>query len=138
MHAKRVQILSLYETNPISVSAEPIPKHHSIPISKFGWYAGTGKINFFLREHANFITRLYLCTWKGEGSTAWNSSAQKNCSTPKSWLLDTVRADANKNETAWKTPKKSCRADAIFRPKWSTARIATAWQKHWKMSTARI
>ena len=29
----------------------------------------------------------------GEGSSAQNSSAQKNCSTPKSRLLDTVRAD---------------------------------------------
>ncbi len=74
----------------------------------------------------------------GEGSTAQNSSARKNCSTPKSWLLDTVRADAKKNETAWKTPKKSFQADAIFRPKWSTARIATARQKHRKILTARI
>ena len=74
----------------------------------------------------------------GEGSSARNSSARKNCSTPKSWLLDTVPADDKKNETALKTPKKSFRADAIFRPKWSTARIATARQKHWKMSTARI
>jgi hypothetical protein len=32
----------------------------------------------------------------------------------------------------------SCRADASFRPKCTTARIATAQQKHWKMSTARI
>ncbi len=79
-----------------------------------------------------------FCSWNGEGSTAQNSSAQKNCSTPKSWLLDTVRADAKKNETAHKTPKKSFRADVIFRPKWSTARIATALQKHWKISTARI
>ena len=53
-------------------------------------------------------------------------------------MLDTVRADAKKIETARKTPKKSFRADEIFRPKWSTALIATAWQKHWKMSTARI
>jgi len=29
----------------------------------------------------------------GEGSSAQNSSAQKNCSTPKSRLLDTVQAD---------------------------------------------
>ena len=54
---------------------------------------------------------------KGEGSTARNSSAQKNCSTPKSRLLDTVQADAKKNETARKKPQKSFRADAIFRPK---------------------
>jgi hypothetical protein len=40
-----------------------------------------------------------------------------DCSTPKSRLLDTVRADAKKNETARKSPKKSFRADAIFRPK---------------------
>jgi hypothetical protein len=53
----------------------------------------------------------------GEGSTAQNSSARKNCSTPKSRLLDTVRADDKKNETTRKTPKKSFRADAIFRPK---------------------
>ncbi len=32
----------------------------------------------------------------------------------------------------------SFRADASFTPKWTTARIATAQQKHWKMSTARI
>ena len=32
----------------------------------------------------------------------------------------------------------SCRADTSFRPKCTTARIATARQKHWKMSTARI
>jgi hypothetical protein len=30
-----------------------------------------------------------------------------------------------------------CWADASFRPKWTTAQIATGWQKHWKMSTAR-
>ena len=35
--------------------------------------------------------------FRGEGSTAQNSSAQKNCSTPKSQLLDTVWADAKKN-----------------------------------------
>ncbi len=35
-------------------------------------------------------------------------------------------------------PYISCRADASFRPKFTTARIATAQQKHWKMSTARI
>jgi hypothetical protein len=32
----------------------------------------------------------------------------------------------------------SFQADASFRPKWTTARIATARQKHWKMSTALI
>ncbi len=35
-------------------------------------------------------------------------------------------------------PYMSCQADASFRPKCTTARIATAQQKHWKMSTARI
>ncbi len=35
-------------------------------------------------------------------------------------------------------PYMSCRADASFRPKCTTARIATARQKHWKMSAARI
>ncbi len=74
----------------------------------------------------------------GEGSSAQNSFARKNCSTPKSRLLNTVRADDKKNETAQKKPNKSFWADAIFRPKWSTAQIATAQQKHWKMSTARI
>jgi hypothetical protein len=32
----------------------------------------------------------------------------------------------------------SCRADASFRPKCTTAWIATAQQKRWKMSTALI
>ncbi len=53
-------------------------------------------------------------------------------------MLNTVRADAKKNETAQKKPIKSFQADASFRPKWPTARIATARQKHWKMSTAWI
>ncbi len=35
-------------------------------------------------------------------------------------------------------PYMSCWADASFRPKCTSARIATARQKHWKMSTARI
>ena len=34
--------------------------------------------------------------------------------------------------------KMSFRADAIFIRKWTTTRIATAQQKQWKMSTARI
>jgi hypothetical protein len=42
----------------------------------------------------------------GEGSTARNSSAQKNCSTPKSQLLDTVRADVKKMKTARKSKKR--------------------------------
>jgi hypothetical protein len=42
----------------------------------------------------------------GEGSPARNSSAQKNCSTPKSRLLDTVRADAKKMKLLEK-PQKS-------------------------------
>jgi hypothetical protein len=41
----------------------------------------------------------------GEGSSARNSSAQKNCSTPKSRLLDTVRADDKKMKLLEKTPK---------------------------------
>jgi hypothetical protein len=53
----------------------------------------------------------------GEGSSSRNSSARKNCSTPKSQLLDTVRADDKKNETAQKKPKKSFRPDEFFRPK---------------------
>jgi hypothetical protein len=57
------------------------------------------------------FTELLLSTF------ARNSSARKNCSTPNSRLLDTVRADDKKNETAQKPPKKSFRADAIFRPK---------------------
>ncbi len=32
----------------------------------------------------------------------------------------------------------SCRADVFFIQKWPTAQIATARQKHWKMSTAQI
>ncbi len=36
----------------------------------------------------------------GEGSSARNSSARKICSTPKSRLLDTVRADVKKMKTA--------------------------------------
>ena len=42
----------------------------------------------------------------GEGSTARNSSARKNCSTPKSRLLDTVRADVKKMKTARKSKKR--------------------------------
>jgi hypothetical protein len=38
----------------------------------------------------------------GEGSTAQNSSAQKNCLTPKSRLLDTVQADVKQMKTAQK------------------------------------
>jgi hypothetical protein len=41
----------------------------------------------------------------GEGSTAQNSSARKNCSTPKSRLLDTVRADAKKMKLLENPPK---------------------------------
>ena len=37
-----------------------------------------------------------------------------------------------------KIKKVSFRADASFRPKCTTAWIATAWQKPWKISTARI
>ena len=35
-------------------------------------------------------------------------------------------------------PYMSCQANAFFRPKCATARIATARQNHWKMSTAWI
>ncbi len=42
----------------------------------------------------------------GEGPTARNSSARKNCSTPKSRLLDTVRADVKKTKTARKSKKR--------------------------------
>ena len=45
---------------------------------------------------------------KGEGSTARNSPARKNCSTPKSRLLDTVRAD-DKNISICSKIKKVCR-----------------------------
>jgi hypothetical protein len=37
-----------------------------------------------------------------------------------------------------KNKKTSFQADASLRPKWTTAWIATARQKHWKMSTAQI
>ncbi len=37
---------------------------------------------------------------KGEGSSARNSSARKNCSTPKSRLLNTIRADDQIYKTA--------------------------------------
>ncbi len=75
---------------------------------------------------------------KGDGSSAQESSAQKNCLTPKYWLLDTIQADAQIYATAQKSKKVSFRADAILRPKCTTAQIATAWQKHWKISTALI
>ena len=45
---------------------------------------------------------------KGEGSSARNSSARKNCSTPKSRLLNTVRAD-DKNIWICSKIKKVCR-----------------------------
>ncbi len=43
--------------------------------------------------------------YNGERSTAQNSSARKNCSTPKSWLLDTVWADAKKMKMLKKNQK---------------------------------
>ncbi len=49
-----------------------------------------------------------LVSLSGEGSSARNSSAQKNCSTPKSRLLDTVRAD-DKNICICSKIKKVCR-----------------------------
>ncbi len=54
------------------------------------------------------MTELIKDKTEGEGSTARDSSARKNCSTPKSRLLDIVRADVKK--TAFQ-------ADASFRPK---------------------
>jgi hypothetical protein len=42
----------------------------------------------------------------GEGSSARNSSARKNCSTPKSRLLDPIRADVKKMKTAQKSKKR--------------------------------
>jgi hypothetical protein len=66
----------------------------------------------------------------GDGSSAQKSSARKNCSTPKSQLLDTIRADAQIYATAQKSKKVSFQADASFRPKCTTAQIATARQKH--------
>ena len=44
--------------------------------------------------------KVYILNSSGEGSTARNSSARKNCSTPKSRLLDTIRADEQIYETA--------------------------------------
>jgi hypothetical protein len=80
---------------------------------------------------------------EGEGSSARNSSARKICSTPKSRLLHTVRADdknirnCSKVENQKSMPYVLCRADASFRPKLTTARIASARQKIKKMSTAQ-
>ncbi len=42
----------------------------------------------------------------GEGSTAQNSSARKNCLTPKSRLFDTDRADVKKMKTARESKKR--------------------------------
>jgi hypothetical protein len=50
----------------------------------------------------------YFYVKNREGSSAQNSSAQKNCSTPKSQLLDTVRAD-DKNICICSKIKKVCR-----------------------------
>ncbi len=66
----------------------------------------------------------------GDGSSARKSSAQKNCSTPFEQLHRYMQLLKNKKVSFW--------ADASFRPKCRTARIATARQKHWKMSTAQI
>jgi len=59
----------------------------------------------------------------GDGSSARKSSAQKNCSTPKSRLLDTIRADAQIYATAQKSKKVSFWGDASYRPKCTTAQI---------------
>ena len=48
----------------------------------------------------------------GEGSSARNSSARKICSTPKSQLLDTVRAD-DKNILNCSKIKKVCRTCSV-------------------------
>ena len=85
-----------------------------------------------------FQSTLQPTGYYGDGSSAWKSSARKICLTPKSQLLDTVRADAKKMKLLEKKPKKSFWADASFRPKWPTAWIATAQQKNCKMSTAWI
>jgi hypothetical protein len=64
-------------------------------------------------------------------------------------LLDTKISTARHCSSRWQKylhllknqksmPYMSCRAYAFFRPKCATARIATAQQNHWKMSTARI
>ncbi len=64
-------------------------------------------------------------------------------------LLDTKILTARHRSSRWQKYMKllenqksmsymSCRADAFFRPKCTTARIATAQQNHWKMLTARI
>jgi hypothetical protein len=52
--------------------------------------------------------KIYRYNPTGEGSSARNSSARKNCSTPKSQLLDTVRAD-DKNICICSKIKKVCR-----------------------------
>ncbi len=54
------------------------------------------------------LSVITLSSFHGEGSTARNSSARKNCSTPKSRLLDTVRAD-DKNILICSKIKKVCR-----------------------------
>jgi hypothetical protein len=56
------------------------------------------------------ITKKVENRWltSGEGSSAQNSSARKNCSTPKSRLLNTVRAD-DKNICISSKIKKVCR-----------------------------
>ncbi len=50
--------------------------------------------------------------FKGEGSSAQNSSACKICSTPKSRLLDTVRAD-DKNICICSKIQKVCRTCCV-------------------------
>jgi hypothetical protein len=63
-------------------------------------------------------------------------------------LLDTKISTARHHSSRWQKymkllenqksmPYVSCRADASFRSKWTTARIASARQKIKKMSTAR-
>jgi hypothetical protein len=57
------------------------------------------KFSFNFNGIMQWLRVIYSMCLKGEGSSARNSSAQKICSTPKSRLLDTVRADVKKMKT---------------------------------------
>ena len=66
-------------------------------------------IEWYLKKKiVQTINFCWFCWSTGEGSTAQNSSARKNSSTPKSRLLDTVRAD-DKNILICSKIKKVCR-----------------------------
>jgi hypothetical protein len=82
---------------------------------------GTHKISFKWHNSLSITAYFNFNEKEGEGSTARNSSARKKCSTPKSRLLDSVQADVKKNGNCSKFKKMSFRADASFRPKWTTA-----------------